>query len=91
VNISLSESDLQPLVEAVVALTLNKLGDERRQIGDKLAYSEPEAAALLSVRPHVLRDARLRGEIAGFKLGKGIRYAREELLRFLRKHQDFDR
>ena len=91
VNISLNESDLQPLVEAVVALTLNKLEDERRQIGDKLAYSEPEAAALLSVKPHVLRDARLRGEIEGFKLGKGMRYARDELLRFLRKHQTFDR
>lgn len=91
VNISLNESDLQPLVEAVVALTLNKLEDERRRIGDKLAYSEPEAAALLSVKPHVLRDARLRGEIEGFKLGKGMRYARDELLRFLRRHQTFDR
>ena len=90
-NISLNESDLQPLVEAVVALTLNKLEDERQRIGDKLAYSEPEAAALLSVKPHVLRDARLRGEIEGFKLGKGMRYARDELLRFLRHHHTFDR
>lgn len=90
-NISLNESDLQPLVEAVIAITLRKVEDERRQVGQKLAYSESEAAALLSVKTHVLRDARLRGEIAGFRLGKGIRYARDELLRYLRKHQNFDR
>ena len=28
---------------------------------NRLAYSEPEAASLLGCRPHVLRDARLRG------------------------------
>jgi hypothetical protein len=88
VNISFSESDLRPLVEAVVATTLERLGDERQRIGNKLAYSEPEAAALLSVKPYVLRDARLRGEIAGFRIGKGIRYEREELLRYLRRQRD---
>lgn len=87
-NISFSETDLRPLVEVVVAATLERLGDERQRIGDRLAYSEPEAAALLSVRPHVLRDARLRGEIAGFRIGKGIRYERDELLRFLRRQKE---
>lgn len=87
-NISFSETDLRPLVEAVVTATLERLGDERQRIGDKLAYSEPEAAALLSVKPYVLRDARLRGEIAGFRIGKGIRYERDELLRFLRRQRD---
>jgi len=91
VNISLSESDLRPLVESVIAFALEKLEDERRQLGEKLAHSEPDAAALLSVKPHVLRDARLRGEIAGFRLGKGIRYARDELLRFLHRQEDPDR
>lgn len=85
VNISLSENDLRPLVETVVTLALEKFKEEERQMGERLAFSESEAAALLSVQRHVLRDARLRGEIAGFKLGKGIRYARDELLRFLRE------
>jgi hypothetical protein len=88
VNISFSESDLRSLVEAVVAATVERLDGERRRIGDKLAYSEPEAAALLSVKPYVLRDARLRGEIVGFRIGKGVRYEREELLRFLRRQRE---
>jgi hypothetical protein len=88
VKISFSEADLRPLVEAVVAATLEKLAEERQRIGEKLAYSEPEAAALLSVKPYVLRDARLRGEISGFRIGKGIRYERDELLRFLRRQRD---
>ena len=35
----------------------------------RLAFTEPEAAALLGVKPHVLRDCRRRGELQGAKVG----------------------
>ena len=34
-------------------------------LGDRLGYPEAEAAALLGIERHVLRDCRLRGEIRG--------------------------
>ena len=34
----------------------------RAKLGDKLAYSEAEAARLLGLREHQLRDARLAGK-----------------------------
>ena len=50
---------------------------------NRLAYSEPEAASLLGCRPHVLRDARLRGEIRSTKVGKRIGYTRQQLDAYL--------
>jgi hypothetical protein len=84
-HFSFDRDELEPLVELVVAATLDRLSAQRQQFGDQLAFSESEAAALLGVRRHVLRDARLRGEVVGVRIGKGIRYSRDELLRFLRK------
>jgi hypothetical protein len=81
------ESGLEPLIERVVTAVLTRLEGERQSIADKLAYSEPEAAMLLGVARHVLRDARLRGEIAGCRVGKSIRYERQELLAFLQRRR----
>lgn len=44
--------------------------------------SEPEAAALFRVQPHVLRDARHRGEIQAAKVGRKLRYRRSDLDQF---------
>ncbi len=87
-HLSLDETDLQPLIETIVDAAVTRLAGEQRTLGDKLAFSEAEAAALLSVRPHVLRDARLRGELKGSRVGKSIRYERDELLRFLRRRRN---
>jgi hypothetical protein len=51
--------------------------------GNRLAYPEPEAAGLLGVKAHVLRDARLRGEIIATKVGGRICYETTELRRYL--------
>ena len=83
VNIDFNETDLKPLVELVVTAAIAQLNEQRDQLLDKLAYTEPEAAALLSIRPHVLRDARLRGEIGACRLGRRVLYPRDELLKFL--------
>lgn len=82
------DSVLRPLIERVVGTVLDRLEAQREAIGERMAYSEAEAAALLGVQRHVLRDARLRGELSGSRVGKGIRYERDELLRFLRSRRD---
>jgi hypothetical protein len=50
----------------------------------RLGYSESEAAALLGIPRHSLRDCRLRGEIHATKVGKRLIYQRSELDRLLR-------
>ncbi len=74
---------LEPIIRAVVVATLAELQADDTKLDGRLAYPEAEAAALLGIRPHVLRDARLRGEISGRLAGKKIIYARSELLWFL--------
>ena len=49
----------------------------------RIGYTEPEAATLVGVRPHVLRDCRLRGEISARRVGRRLIYSRDELERFL--------
>lgn len=84
---SFDEAELRPLIEQVVSAALSKLQADESRLGGKIAFTESEAAAFLSIRPHVLRDARLRGEILGSRVGKRILYERDELLRFLRQQR----
>ena len=81
------DDELRPLIEQVVTETVNRLDAERVRLGGRLAYAEAEAAALIGVERHVLRDARLRQEIEGSKVGKKIVYTRDQLLRFLDKQK----
>ncbi len=87
-RLELSHADLKPIVEAVVVEVLDRVEEDRAKLNGKLGYSEPEAAALVSVKPHVLRDCRLRGEIQAKKVGKSYRYSRSQLLRFLESEAD---
>lgn len=83
-NLSLDQAELRPLVAAVVAEVLDAVNGANVTLGgDRLAYSEAEAAALLGCRPHVLRDARLRGEIISTKIGGRIGYEKTELEKYL--------
>lgn len=82
-NVSFSADELRPVVAAVVAEVLATRSVIDGKLGSRLAFTEVEAAALLGVARHTLRDARLRGEIAGRLLGKKIIYSRDELVRFL--------
>jgi hypothetical protein len=86
-KVSFDEADLRPLIEQIVSAAFAQLQADEVAFGDKLAFTEPEAAAVLSLRPHVLRDARLRGEISGSRVGKRILYERNELLRFLQRQR----
>jgi hypothetical protein len=77
---------LRPLVEQVVAAALAQLEAAKQTVAadDRLCYSEAEAAQLLGVEPHVLRDERLRKNIkASSIVGRRIRYTRADLVTYL--------
>lgn len=83
-NLSINPEELRPVITAIVAEVLaqtSALGDAR------LAFTEPEAAGLLGIKPHALRDARLRQEIRATKIGGRIGYSRDELLAYLSRQQ----
>src|SRR5262249_8701268 len=76
---------LLPVVRQVVEQTLRVLGESRAaQRESRLAYSEDEAAQLLGLESHVLRDERRRGRIkASSIVGRRIRYLRSDLVDYL--------
>lgn len=52
-------------------------------------YTEAEAAALLGVGPHVLRDERLRGRIGCSRIaGRRVRYTPADLDAYLASRRD---
>jgi Helix-turn-helix domain len=84
VALQIDPESLRPLIEQVVEATAARLEEARATAGDRLAYSEPEAARLLGLQPHQLRDERLRGRIrASAIVGRRIRYLRADLMEYL--------
>jgi hypothetical protein len=81
-NVAFDPADLRPIVTACLAEIIDRFGDPSR-----LAFREDEAAALIGQKPYTLRDARLRGEIAGAKVGRGYVYTRAELVTFLEQRR----
>ena len=78
---------LRPVIQQIVAETVAQLKAEHSKFNDRIAYTEPEAAALLGVQAHVLRDLRRMGEIVGFKIGKRIVYMRADLVDLLQRNR----
>ena len=78
---------LRPVIEQVVAQTVAKLDVDHSRFDDRIAYTESEAAALLGVQPHVLRDLRRMGGIEASRLGKRIVYMRADLIEFLERNR----
>jgi hypothetical protein len=87
-SLNLPAELLKPLVQQVVAETLAALEADRQQLGDKLACGEAEAARLLGLAQHQLRDERLRSRIqASVGPGRRIMYTRQDLLNYLQEHR----
>ena len=76
-----------PLIQQAVKEALAHLDAARDELpGGRLAWPEAEAAPLLSLEPHQLRDERRRGRIqASVGPGKKILYSRQQLLDYLAK------
>lgn len=53
----------------------------------RVALTEPEAAAAIGRARHVLRDARMRGELAGSRAGKCWVYQRSDLIAWLNRER----
>lgn len=77
----LEPSDLAAIADAVIDRLEQRDRDESRlgQTG-RLGFTEEESARLLGLPKHVLRDARLRGEICAKRIGKRYVYSRATLL-----------
>lgn len=87
-EVRIESSDLEafkPLVAEVVRTVLAEL--KRANGSSRLAYTEPEAANLLGLPRHSLRDLRLAGKVRASRLGKRIIYERCELERLLKGEQ----
>lgn len=83
-NLQIDPAELRPLIEAVVTETLAAIRENSVLIdGERLSYSEAEAAALLGVRRHVLAAARRGGEITASKAGGRFCYEASELRDYL--------
>jgi hypothetical protein len=83
-NLSIDPTALKPIIAATVRATLEAVEQDQQKVGDRLAYSEQEAARLLGLQVHQLRDERLRGRIkASQVVGRRIRYTRQDLLDYL--------
>ncbi len=81
-------AELAPIIAATVAETMARIRADEAELGERLAFSEQEAARLLDIEPHVLRDARLRGCISASRItGRRIRYARTDLLEYLQRNR----
>jgi hypothetical protein len=90
-HLSLNPDSLRPLIAEVVQATLAALEADRARLGDRLAYSEPEAARLLGLAPHQLRDERRRGRIPSSQVvGRRVRYTRQDLLGYLMARRTAD-
>lgn len=88
IRIQIDREELRPLVQLAVAEALDRMEAERAKLSGRLAFTEPEAATLLGVKPYVLRDCRRRGELHGAKVGSKIVYTRADLLEFLDRQKE---
>lgn len=84
-NVTFDTQEMRSLVIAVVTEVLAAI--DGHAADGRIAYPEKEAAALLGIAPHQLRDARLRGEITGTRLGGRIGYERNELCEYLSRQR----
>ena len=82
-----NKDDLRSLIQTVVTETLDERESRQAENQGPLAYWEPDAAALIGVKPHALRDARYRGELVGSEVGKRIVYLHDELMEFLHRQK----
>ena len=75
----IDEKNLVSLIEQTVAATVQHMASHGFLGSDQIAVTEANAAALLDVPRHVLRDARLRGEISAKRIGRRCVYALDDL------------
>jgi hypothetical protein len=83
-KLQLDPDELRPLVSLVVQEVLEALDAERAKLGERLAFTEPEASALLGIERRQLAVFRRAGKIE-WAIGprRMPLYTRAQLLAFL--------
>jgi len=79
---------LRPIISETVRQTLEAMDGHNALLGtERLGFGEAAASEILGVKRHVLRDARLRGEISAKLVGRKYIYSRQCLLSYLSKER----
>ena len=88
-HLEFDHDTLRALVRPIVTEILEQVDQTQRRLGDgrRLAFTESEAASLLGIAKHNLRDCRLREEITGAKVGNKTVYEATELRAFLARQR----
>jgi hypothetical protein len=87
-KIDFETADLEPLIQRVAAEVVSQLRRDESALGDRLTFTEPEAAALLNMEAWQLRDERRENRItASVVRGGKIVYARSDLLGYLERRR----
>ena len=82
----LTQEEIEKLIDSAVSKAFAAALDINPDLAsNRLAYSEMEAASLLGVKHHVLRDARIRGEVSATRVGGRHAYTRDELISYLER------
>ena len=84
-RIELDRDELKSIVVEVAAEMTGCFGDDSR-----LAFTEAEAANLLGIAKHVLRDCRLKGQIQPGKAGRNWLYSKKMLLSYVERNREED-
>ena len=80
--------DLAPLIREILTEVLDQVNADNAMVGKRLAIPEAEAARLLSMEPHQLRDERYDGRIkASMSRGGRIVYAKSDLIGYLNRRR----
>jgi hypothetical protein len=88
VQMTLDVEALGPLIERSVQAAIVRLDELRAPFGDRLAFSEAEAARLIGLEEHQLRDERRRGRIKASQIvNRSIRYLRGDLIDYLMRQR----
>jgi hypothetical protein len=83
-NIWIPAESLRPWIFEIVSETFKQQEAARAAIPERIAFSEAEAARLISLNVHQLRDERRRGRVGFSRIVRGrIRYTREDLINYL--------
>jgi hypothetical protein len=89
VSLNIHLEAFRPMVKAVVEEVLAQREADQATVGSKFAYSEEEAAQLVGLKPHQLRDERGRQRISFSRIvGGRIRYTPEDLEGYLRRSRE---
>lgn len=83
-NLQLDVAELKPLFKAIVAETIAELEAIRDTLPNRIAFNESEAADMLGLNRHQLRDLRYEGKISYSRgIGNRIFYQRSDLIDYL--------